>query len=144
VSPATADATALCDTSVALPALLQDHELHALALEAVTGHRAGIAGHALFETYSVLTRHPQLRVSSRQALALLDGMFPHRVVLSPAATNRTLENLAAASVAGGATYDGLVAGAAAEARLPLLTLDRRALRTYEAVGAQVTYLLTGS
>jgi predicted nucleic acid-binding protein len=131
---------ALVDTSVGLPALSELHELHELAFDAVKAHRAGIAGHALFETYSVLTRHPDLRVTPAQALALLDSTFAHRAVLSKAATSRTLQALAHGSVTGGATYDGLVGATAAEAGLPLLTLDRRARRTYEAVGADVVYL----
>lgn len=49
-------------------------------------------------------------------------------------------SVALPGVSGGATYDGLVGATAAEAHLPLLTLDRRARRTYEAVGARVLYL----
>lgn len=132
--------TALVDTSVALPALSELHALHSIAFDAVEEWRAGIVAHALFETYAVLTRLPNLRVSSAQALALLNDTFGHRVVLSRTATTRTLEALAQASIVGGATCDGIVGATAAEAGLPLLTLDRRARRTYEAVGATVHYL----
>ncbi|OHU94738.1 PIN domain-containing protein [Mycobacterium talmoniae] len=132
--------TALVDTSVALPALSELHEFHDVAFAAVSEHRAGIAAHALFETYAVLTRHPTLRVLPAQALALLDGTFKHRAVLTAAATDRALETLSAAAITGGVTYDGLVAATAVEAGLPLLSLDRRARRTYEAVGADVRYL----
>lgn len=45
----------LLDTSVAVPAVLSDHEHHAAALQLVTGSSMGYAGHAWFETYSVLT-----------------------------------------------------------------------------------------
>lgn len=106
----------------------------------MTGARAGIAGHALFETYSVLTRHPQVRLSSVQAMEMPDDLFHHRAVLSKAAVDRTLRRLAHGQIAGGATYDGLIGATAKEAGLPLLTLDRRARRTYEAVGAGVQYL----
>lgn len=132
--------TALVDTSVALPALSEQHEFHDVAFPAVSEHRAGIAAHALFETYAVLTRHPNLRVSPTQALALLDGTFKYRAVLTAAATDRAVEALAAGAISGGATYDGVVAATAVEAGLPLLTLDRRARRTYEAMGADVRYL----
>lgn len=132
--------TALVDTSVAVPALSELHEFHDVAFEAVTQHFAGIAGHALFETYAVLTRQPHLRVSPAQALALLDGTFTERLVLSETATSRALEALASGGISGGATYDGVVGVTAAEAGLPLLSLDRRARRTYEAVGAEVIYL----
>ncbi|ORV14009.1 PIN domain-containing protein [Mycobacterium celatum] len=132
--------TALVDTSVALPALSELHEFHDVAFAAVSEHRAGIAAHALFETYAVLTRHPNLRVLPAQALALLDSTFKHRATPTAAAIDRALEALAAAAISGGATYDGLVAATAVEARLPLLSLDRRARRTYEAIGADVRYL----
>jgi predicted nucleic acid-binding protein len=132
--------TALVDTSVALPALPELHEFHDVAFAAISEHRAGIAAHALFETFAVLTRHPHLRVLPAQALALLDGTFKYRAVLSATATDRALQALAAAAISGGATYDGLVAATAVETGLPLLTLDRRARRTYEAVGADIRYL----
>jgi predicted nucleic acid-binding protein len=131
---------ALVDTSVALPALSELHEFHDVAFAAVTDHRAGIAAHALFETYAVLTRHPKLHVLPAQALALLDSTFKHRAVLTAAATDRALEALAAGSVSGGPAYDALVAATAVEAGLPLLTLDRRARHTYETVGADVRYI----
>jgi predicted nucleic acid-binding protein len=137
---ASEEPTALVDTSVGLPALSELHEHHEMAFEATKVHRAGIAGHALFETYAVLTRLPDLRVSPAQALALLDSTFPHRAVLSRTATSRTLATLAAGGVSGGATYDGLIGATAAEAGLPLLTLDRRARRTYEIVGADAHLL----
>lgn len=132
--------TALVDTSVALPALSELHEFHDVAFAAVSAHRAGIASHALFETYAVLTRHPNLRVVPTQALALLEGTFRHRAVLTASATDRALNAMAAGAISGGATYDGLVAATAVEAGLPLLSLDRRARRAYEAVGADVRYL----
>jgi predicted nucleic acid-binding protein len=132
--------TALVDSSVAFAALSELHEFHDVAFAAIGDHRAGIAGHALFETYAVLTRHPEVRLSPTQALALLDGTFTFRAVLTKAATSRVLQALAANGIGGGATYDGLVGGAAAEADLPLLTLDRRARRTYDAVGAKASYL----
>ncbi|MCL4292726.1 MAG: VapC toxin family PIN domain ribonuclease, partial [Acidimicrobiia bacterium] len=45
--------------------------------------------------------------------------------------------LAAAGIAGGATYDGLVALAARSAGLPLATRDRRAQSTYSLLGVPV-------
>ncbi|HMG39909.1 MAG TPA: PIN domain-containing protein [Acidimicrobiales bacterium] len=132
--------TALVDTSIAFPTLRQQHDNHELALAAVIEHQAGIAAHSLFETYAILTRHPELRVSPSSALALIDRRFKHRAVLSSAATNRALKAIAAGDIRGGATYDALIGATAAEAGLPLLTFDRRAQRTYEAVGVEVRYL----
>jgi predicted nucleic acid-binding protein len=48
--------------------------------------------------------------------------------------------LAAGGIRGGAIYDALIGATAAEAGLPLLTFDRRAQRTYEAVGVEVRFL----
>jgi len=132
--------TALADTSVAVPALSESEDAHDVAFAAVEEHNAGIAAHALFETYSVLTRRPVLRISPEEVVALLDGTFKHRVALSVAAMNRTLKALVAGGIRGGATYDALIGATAAEAGLPLLTFDRRAQRTYEAVGVEVRFL----
>lgn len=48
----------LVDTSVGVALSVGDHEGHASTLEALAGRRLGLAGHAVFETYSVLTRLP--------------------------------------------------------------------------------------
>lgn len=48
----------LVDTSLAVALSVRDHEAHNAALAAVTGQRIGLAGHAAFETFSVLTRLP--------------------------------------------------------------------------------------
>jgi predicted nucleic acid-binding protein len=53
----------------------------------------------------------------------------------PGARHRPLiRRLAAHGVRGGAAYDGLVAATALHHRLTLLTRDRRARVTYDAVG----------
>ncbi|HEY3142437.1 MAG TPA: PIN domain-containing protein [Acidimicrobiales bacterium] len=140
MSGSTEPPLALADSTVAVSALVQDHKFHDLAVAAVGGHRAGIATHALLETYCRLTRYPRHRVAPKQAVALLDRAFPNRYLLSKGGTDRLLGALAAGAIHGGATYDGLIAATAAEAGLPLLTLDRRAARTYAAVGAEVHYL----
>jgi predicted nucleic acid-binding protein len=48
--------------------------------------------------------------------------------------------LSRSGIAGGAAYDALVASTAAASGEILITLDRRALRTYEAMGASVRLL----
>lgn len=48
----------LVDTSVAVPLVLVDHQHHAETTEALAGRELGLAGHAGFETFSVLTRLP--------------------------------------------------------------------------------------
>jgi hypothetical protein len=69
--------TVLLDTSTAVALVVEDHEAHAATLGAVGGRRMGLAGHAWFETYSVLTRLPAgLRRSPADAIRLLARNFP--------------------------------------------------------------------
>jgi predicted nucleic acid-binding protein len=64
------------------------------------------------------------------------------VALDADAHARAPERLAAAHVSGGATCDGLIALTALEHDLELLSRDRRAARTYSALGIRFQ-LLTG-
>jgi predicted nucleic acid-binding protein len=128
----------LVDTSVAVALSVASHEGRPAALAAVRGRRVGLAGHAAFETYSVLTRLPG---SSRRAPAtvgrLLASNFPHTRFLSPGATASLLTRLAQEGISGGAVYDALVGAAAAEHGVPLVTRDSRALRTYRTLDVDV-------
>lgn len=100
--------------------------------------RVGLAGHAAFELYSVLTRLPApVRLSPASATRLIGTSFPATVALSPQASASLLGELAAAAVSGGSVYDALVAAAAREHRSPLVTCDRRAVGTYAALGVDV-------
>jgi len=63
---------ALLDTSTAIALLIADHDGHAATVEATRGMRLGLAGHAWFETYSVLTRLPgDLRLTPTDAARLI-------------------------------------------------------------------------
>jgi hypothetical protein len=91
----------------------------------------------MLEAYSVLTRLPAgLAVDAATASAVLTERFP-----DPALTvgvpdrDALISRLAQAGVVGGASYDGLVALEAAAHDRPLLTLDRRAVETYQRLGA---------
>jgi len=129
---------ALLDTSAAVALLVADHEAHARTLEATRGLRLGLAGHAWFETYSVLTRLPAgIRRSPADVQRLLDHDFPGAWFLDPDATQALASELARLRIAGGAVYDALVGAAARHHDLPLLTSDRRVLRTYDALGVRV-------
>jgi predicted nucleic acid-binding protein len=67
----------------------------------------------------------------------LEDTFADRWLgLSPLALRLGLARLQA-GMAGGATYDGLIALTAAAEGATLVTLDRRALATYVRVGADV-------
>lgn len=123
------------DTSVCVPALASWHEQHTICRKAAAG--ASMPGHALLETYSVLTRMPApLRLPADTAQDLLHRWFPRdRVLAASAALQRdALGRLHAAGISGGAVYDGLIALIVKEHGECLLTFDQRALRTYEALG----------
>ena len=131
----------LVDTSVAVALLVADHEHHTSTTTAVGDRRIGLAGHAAFETFSVLTRlpSPARRPPSVVAHMLAVG-FPGTRHLSAATSVALLDRVADAGVTGGAIYDALVGATAAEHRMVLATRDRRALDTYRIVGATVELL----
>lgn len=134
-------APVLLDTSAAVPLVLVGHEAHELTLEGCDGLVLGLAGHAWFETFSVLTRlPPPARRDPHQVGAILDHDFPSSAFLSAADTAGLTARLPALGIAGGAVYDALVGHAAATAGRTLLSRDRRAVVTYHAVGAAAELL----
>lgn len=128
----------LVDTSVAVALSTADHEGRAACRAVVEGRRIGLAGHAAFETFSVLTRLPAPSRRTAGAVArLLARNFPYAVYLEPDRAGALLERLPAAGLAGGAVYDALVGAAAVQAGVPLVSRDRRALGTYRALEVDV-------
>lgn len=126
------------DTSVAVPLLLASHERHREVADWAVGRTLVLAGHALVETYAVLTRLPgDARVAPADAVTLIEENFPAALMLSAPLAGRAHRELANSGVAGGATYDGLVALAAREHDAVLATRDARARSTYETVGVSV-------
>jgi toxin FitB len=129
---------ALLDTSAAIALVVEDHEDHLSALEAVRGRRLGLAGHAWFETFSVLTRLPGARRRSpADALRILGHDFPASVFLGEDEAVRLGQDLARLAVSGGAVYDVLVAAAARQHGHPLISGDARARPVYEALGVAI-------
>lgn len=133
----------LLDTSVAVPFLLRSHSAHpATFAEFGQDTRLGLAGHAVFETISVLTRLPgNSRVSAATATHLVHQNFPASLHLSARASGGVLDRIARHGISGGAVYDALVAAAALEHGCALVTRDRRALPTYAAIGVEVIELI---
>lgn len=131
----------LLDTSAAI-ALLDDGSERRERVIARIGHeRVGLAGHAAFEAYSALTRMPvPTRLSGSRAGALLAREFPLTRHPSAGAQAELFATLAERGIAGGAVYDALVALAAVEHDATLISLDRRAVRVYRAVGARFEIL----
>ena len=128
----------LVDTSVAVALSAVDHEGHAAAMAALTGRRVGLAGHAAYETFSVLTRLPgTARRTPAAAARMLAANFPHTQFLSQAGAANLLAALPGTGVSGGAVYDALVGATAVECGVPLVTRNRRALGTYRALDVDV-------
>jgi predicted nucleic acid-binding protein len=131
----------LLDTSAALAFVQPSHEAHATTYAALVGRLKGLAGHAAFETFSVLTRLPPPgRLTPRAAQRLIEVNFPHTRFLSSQGSAALLAHLSASGVSGGAVYDALVGAAAAEHGLMLVSRDARAAGTYRAMGADLELL----
>ncbi len=126
------------DTSVAIPLLVQTHRAHATVVRWWDRRDVALSGHAVAETYSVLTRLPgDLRVAPADAARLVRARFVAHLHLKPKTAARLPELFSERGIAGGAVYDALVALAAVEHDAELATRDARATATYEALGARV-------
>jgi hypothetical protein len=129
------------DTSFAIAALDEAHEAHAICRKVARARRPALAGHASFETFSVLTRLPGVAaVAPMTAGELLDRAFPERSWLTPKQHDALLRRLPQLGVTGGMVYDALVGESARLAARTLLTRDRRAQRTYEAIGVRFEFV----
>jgi predicted nucleic acid-binding protein len=134
----------LVDTSAAVALVVGDHQFHRATIEALSGRRLGLAGHAAFETFSVLTRlPPPARRPPRVVAQLMATNFPANRHLSAAAALQLLDGLAQNEIAGGSVYDALVGAVANEQGIALATHDRRALDTYRVLGIEVELLPSG-
>lgn len=109
------------------------HEHHVRAVEAIDGRRSRrermiVAAATLVEAYSVLTRlPPPHRLSPEVALALVDENFVRGVpcvTLTAEAYRSLLRAAPGDGVAGGRTYDAVIARCARQARVrTLLTFN---------------------
>lgn len=123
------------DTSVAVAALDAAHGAHAACLAAVRELRPALAGHAAFETFSVLTRMPgQLAVDAPTAADIIGRVFPQIAWLTPEHSSELVARLGPIGLTGGSVYDALVGEAARTNHRVLLTRDRRAIPTYTVLG----------
>jgi toxin FitB len=130
--------TVAVDTSVAVPLLVRSHHDHAAVVRWWDGQEIALSGHALAETYSVLTRLPgDSRLAAADAARLLNARFTAPLVLSTSGFRKLADTLSRLGIAGGAVYDALVALAAKEHGAALATRDARACGTYDAVGVEV-------
>jgi predicted nucleic acid-binding protein len=90
-----------------------------------------VAAPALVETYSVLTRLPPHRLSTADALTLLEANFmsPGKIVALEAKSHRALLRKAPRQgIAGGRTYDAIIAECARRAKATSCPLRERGSR----------------
>jgi predicted nucleic acid-binding protein len=131
----------LVDTSVAVALTVADHAHHETTTQAFGKRRLGLAGHAAFETFSVLTRlPPPARRTPATVARLIASNFPGTAYLGAQSSAALLSKLPSLGIAGGAVRDALVGAVAAEHGLPLATRDRRAVETYRALDVMIELL----
>lgn len=102
-----------------------------------------LVAHTMAETYAVLSSPSgPYRIEPGAALPYLDQFLDRAPVQPrPGAYREALDLLARRNRAGGAVYDALIALAARDAEATLVSLDRRAERTYAACGVQARLLI---
>ncbi len=123
---------------MAIPLLVATHGAHDAVRRWWNGREVALSGHALAETYSVLTRLPgDLRLAPADAARLLADRFVEPFLLGADTARHLPEVLGRLGIAGGAVYDALVALAALEHDAGLATRDTRARATYDTVGVRV-------
>lgn len=133
--------TFLVDTSAAVALVVADHDHHQETFQALRNRTLGLAGHAAFETFSVLTRLPApARRTPATVTKLLAKTFPESRFLGTRAAGSLLSALGALGIAGGSVYDALVGATANEHRLTLVTRDRRAMEIYRKLDVDVELL----
>lgn len=129
------------DTSVVVAAFASWHEAHRAASQALL-RQPRLPAHVLIESYSVLTRLPAPhRAEARIVAAFLAENFPAALLTLPGDAQSALISAAAvAGLTGGSVYDALIAATAKRAGVLLVTHDRRAVPTYERIGARFEVL----
>ncbi|HOT81628.1 MAG TPA: type II toxin-antitoxin system VapC family toxin [Microthrixaceae bacterium] len=129
------------DTSVAVAAVDSSHAAHGSCAAIVRSRRPALAGHAAFETYSVLTRMPgDLQVDASSARDILGRTFPDVYWVAPDRLADLWVRLAVLGITGGSVYDALVGEAARTNGSRLISRDLRARRTYDLLGVDCEYL----
>lgn len=131
------------DTSVMVAAFASWHADHELARSALAEEPL-LIGHALLETYSVLTRLPEPQRAEPQLVTeFLERNFRRAPLVLDAPAHKALpQRLAGLGISGGAAYDGLIALTALDNDAVLVTLDHRATATYERCGLDYELLVS--
>lgn len=136
------------DTSVLVAGFHLGHPRHAAAVAALVEVREGgrLVAHTMAETYAVLSSPGgPFRIEPAMVVAyldqFLDGSEP--IQHQPGAYREALGLLGKRNQPGGVVFDALIALAARDADVILVSLDRRAERTYAACGVEAKMLVAG-
>jgi predicted nucleic acid-binding protein len=133
------------DTCCIVACVCTWHVYHKQAVAAIetrlaAGEKMVTAAHALAEAYAVLTRLPAPhRLSPVDALALIESnFFEDAVALDTDGYRRLMRRAGADGIAGGRTYDALIAECAILAKAAaLLTFNARHFSHLEAASVRV-------
>lgn len=124
------------DSSVIIAAFGTWHVQHEQARAALRS-QPHMPAHAAAEAYSVLTRLPNpFRSEPSLVHAYLDRAFGDRMLRAEASIVELIGELAGLGISGGAAYDGLIGMTARHHDATLLTLDQRAMQTYDRLGVR--------
>lgn len=129
------------DSSVLIAALASHHDAHERAVDAL-GDASRLIVHVAFETSSVLSRMPEgQRMEATIVLDALEREFPEPwLSLDRDGQRSCLRRAVDAGLYGGALYDALIAATAVKHGAKLISADRRAQPTYEAMGVQAQFI----
>jgi predicted nucleic acid-binding protein len=129
------------DSSVLVAAFAEWHEAHPPAHRLLQRQVVAV-GHAVAETYSVLTRLPQPHRADAALVAefLEQAKFGNPLVLDSETTRGLPSELSRLGISGGATYDAVIALTAAAHGATLVSLDQRAAVTYRRCGVRFEML----
>lgn len=130
------------DSSVVIAAIAPWHEAHRQARSALSEDEARLPAHVAFETTSALSRMPEgQRIAPAVVLEALERLFTRTWLSIGAGDLRdALRTAVRAGGRGGALYDALIAATAAAHDAEILSADRRALPTYQAMDVAVRFI----
>ncbi len=130
------------DSSVVIASIAQWHVAHTQVRAALAGMDPCLPAHAAFETTSTLSRMPEgQRMSTALVLEALEVDFPKRwLALSGKEQRSSLSKAVEKELRGGALYDALIAATAAKHGATLISADRRAQPTYEAMEVETHFI----
>jgi predicted nucleic acid-binding protein len=132
------------DTSVLVAGFISGHRFHEEAASALAEVRSDgrLIAHTTAETFAVLSAPAGIyRAEPSAVVAYLDQFLESSPIQTRSDAHReALALLVDEGRAGGAVYDALIALAARDAQVALVSLDRRAERTYRLCGVEARML----